>query len=142
MNGKLYVHCNSCRKSATRPQDLSNPEELPPDEIVHETVPEGVRIDRTDPDEFHTEYDDDIPEDLPDDLAVSAKGLHCIKKFLIALKAFKREVCPTCSEIDWQMRLKDDKCHRCRADKRDVRKFCIENKTNPCGYSSLCGRNN
>jgi hypothetical protein len=88
---------------STRLRDLLNPEELPSDEIVHETVPEGVRIDRTDPDEFGAEYDDDIPEDFPDDLTVSAKGLYCIKKFHGALKAFKREVCPTCSEIDWQM---------------------------------------
>jgi hypothetical protein len=44
--------------------------------------------------------------------------------------ALKREACPSCREIDWDMRIREGKCHRCRRDK-DIRSFSNENLTNP-----------
>jgi hypothetical protein len=69
------------------------------------------------PGEFDDAFDDmDIPEDFPGDIAASPDGLKCIKKFLAADMALKREACPSCRESDWDMRIREGKCHRCRRD--------------------------
>jgi hypothetical protein len=141
-NGVLFMRCNDCRPLAraqlaekrrtVRTEALSNPHNLPQDEIVDDDDYEGVQTEKPAVDEFDDEFDDmQIPEDFPDDLAVSQKGLKCIKKFLAADTALKREVCPSCQEADWNMRVQQGKCQRCRRDKKETRSFCAENLTNP-----------
>jgi hypothetical protein len=59
----------------------------------------------------------------PRRITASPDGLKCIKKFLAAYMALKRETCPSCRGIE-------GKCHHCRRDK-DIRSFSNENLTNP-----------
>jgi hypothetical protein len=66
----------------------------------------------------------------PRHITASPDGLKCIKKFLAACMSLKREACPSCRGIDWDMRIWEGKCHRCRRDK-DIRSFGNENLTNP-----------
>ena len=63
-DGKRYLTCNSCRRNiaekqrAARAESVSNPEDLPPDEIIHETAPEGITIETHEPNEFDHMFDD------------------------------------------------------------------------------------
>ncbi|KAJ7592186.1 hypothetical protein C8J56DRAFT_780947, partial [Mycena floridula] len=128
-----FANCNACRENVHVNYAARNTQVAHDDAIEDDHPPEGVHI--VEPDEFDNEFGDGqefVNLLLPDDSAISACEKGLLQNFLKAEKALSHDTCPVCHEIDWDMKMKDGQCHRCRDDKKGiVKKFSSENNVNP-----------
>ncbi|KAM5545624.1 hypothetical protein V8D89_000662, partial [Ganoderma adspersum] len=80
--------------------------------------------------------------DIPEEDCLTRPEGKLFAKFKEKLDALTLETCECCHEQDFNMGIKDGKCHRCRADRGDpVRKFSEENNLQPALICPPCLQN-
>lgn len=128
----LYATCNACRERIR--QRRTTIEEVQDEEDTVDQMDPADGVHQVEPDEFDNIFGtgDDVPEfALPNESAIPEAHRAYINNFLEAERALKREICNHCEEIDWDMRLKDGQCHRCKKDKHEVKRFSRANGVSP-----------
>lgn len=132
-NGTQRTSCRSClaeireRRAAAR-EELRNNDEDDAEHVDGPVNADGVEhglgipeVDGANP----------IDADQPDDAAINGREAAYLKRFRDAVGKVSLEHCLTCHEKDWNLKVVNGKCDRCRRDRGETKKWSVENGTMP-----------
>ncbi|KZV59415.1 hypothetical protein PENSPDRAFT_567258, partial [Peniophora sp. CONT] len=82
--------------------------------------------------------DDLMDVDVAEESALLAEEARRVQAFRDALDKISLGSCTCCQELDWDMKLVNGVCTKCRADKEPTKKYSTANRMNPTFIQPDC----